>query len=165
MCRAPAASRTRSSSFGFPATVTTVFALISLLGCRDWNHTQGKSGPDALTVPSCTPLSRAVHRHAVHVPFSPAYHHGRQAVAPRVSASDLPSPSPGHAADPSTYLGTPTPSPLSPPISPARPGNATLPGRVLIQSPIVPNSPRRDVPDAPRLSSTTFYPPSLRDEG
>jgi hypothetical protein len=38
------ALRTRSSSLGFPFTATTVVALIALLPCEDWNHTQAKSG-------------------------------------------------------------------------------------------------------------------------
>jgi len=68
------------------------------------------------------------------------------------------------ATDTPTATGTPTPLLCSPPSSLPPPENATLSGRVLIQSPTVPNSPHRDVPDAPRLSSTTFYPSSLRDE-
>jgi len=83
----------------------------------------------------------------VHVPSSPAYHHGRQAVAPTACASRLPNPSPGHTANPPAAYGTPTPSPFCCPISPTRPENTTLPAHVLIQSPTVSNDPRRSVPE------------------
>ncbi len=75
--------------------------------------------------------------------FLPAYHHGRQAAWPRACAPRLSDPSLGHAANPPRSLGTPTASSFRCPIPLARPENTTLPARVLIQFPRVPNDPRR----------------------